>query len=60
MVRPISFLCCRRFRRIPTERVTFKRVRPPLTNDKESKLTVLKSHNKNENHQRDAAIECRL
>lgn len=61
MVRPINFhCCCRRLHRIPTERATFKLVRQPLTNEKESKLTVIKSHFKNENQQRDAAIDCQL
>jgi hypothetical protein len=60
MVRPIKSDCCGRLRRTRTARSTFKRAGNQFTVDKESKLTVIRMNMKNENHQRDAAVECQL
>ncbi len=60
MVRPIKFDCWSRLTRTRTGRSTFKRARNQFTADKESHLTVVRVNIKNENHQRDAAVECQL
>jgi hypothetical protein len=60
MVRQIKSNCCSRSR-TRTEITTFKRAGNQLTADKESKLTIIRTNIKNEDqHQRDAAIECEL
>jgi hypothetical protein len=60
MVRQIKSNCCSRLR-TRTERTTFKRAGNHLTGDKESKLTTIRTHMKNDHqYQRDAAIECEL
>jgi hypothetical protein len=59
MVRQIQANCCNRLR-IRTGTITFKRTGNQLTSDKESKLTTIRINMKNENHQRDVAIECEL
>jgi hypothetical protein len=60
MVRPIKFDCWSRLRRTRTRRSTFKRPRNQFTADRESNLTVIRANIKNENHHRDAAVECQL
>lgn len=62
MVRPMRSGCCAHLR-TREERTTFRRIgaRYPTLAERESKVTTLRTHLKNENQlQQDVAIECQL